>query len=394
MDFFKKMEKQDRYVLCCCFYAFFVSGFFSIMMGSIMPMLRAEYNVSEAAGGYLLSAHSLGNLIASFIYGLLPLMFGYKRSVIAINSLAFIGFTIMVLTGNYWALLLAFIFTGMGRGAISNFNNGTVARVSNSNPMALNLLHCFFAVGAFISPYVALVFTRSNDGMWKGATLFIVALGCVSLLAMSRMQLANNYPDKTDGKIKSVAFMKSPSFLVLCAMLFFYMCVETSINGWLVSYLKESGVMSVGYAQVLASLLWLIILVGRLTCGMLSKRMDVRTLLLVISIGAVFFFVLLLMSTNVVIITFCIIGLGFCMAGVCPLINAQAGPYYGIYSMSVGMTLVIGSCGSILMPSIVGVVAGSYGFAGGMSTITVAVVLLVVMAVFNRFMRPSTVTEA
>lgn len=177
--------------------------------------------------------------------------------------------------------------------------------------------------------------------------------------------------------------MKDKRFLLLCAMLFCYMCVETSVNGWLVTYLTESGVMSARYAQVLASLLWLIILVGRLTCGMLSRRVKVRSLLLCLSAGVACFFVLLMLGRSLAVITVSIIGLGFCMAAICPLINAQCGPYYGVYSMAVGMTLVIGSVGSILMPMVVGVVASSQGFTGGMSTIVAAVLLLVGMAFLN-----------
>lgn len=394
MDFMKKMEKNDGYVLKCCFYAFFCSGMMALMMGSIMPMLRESYGISEAMGGYLISAHSIGNFLVSFFYGMLPRYWGYKRSVMALNVLAWIGFVVMAVTGNYAMLFLAFVFTGIGRGAVSNFNNGTVARVSNSNPLALNLLHCFFALGAFIAPYIVLGFTNlGGSEMWRGATLTLAACGGLSIFMMSRMQLKNDRPDKQDKKLSSMEFMKNPSFILLCAMLFCYMCVETSINGWLVSYFKETGVMSMSYAQVLASLLWLIILFGRLACGIISKKVSVRTLLLAISIGTAVFFAVLLTTQNLVMITICIIGLGFCMAGIAPLINALAGPFYGVYSMAVGMTLVTSYLGAILMPSVVGVIAGKFGFLGGMSSISVMAVTLVVLAVINRVITPKLPTE-
>lgn len=201
-DFFTQLEGRDRYTLFCCFFTFGCSGFMALMMGSIMPMLRAQYGVSEALGGTLLSAHSLGNLISGFTYGLLPIRFGYKRSIVAVNALTYIGFAMLALMGQPVWLLCAFLFTGLGRGALSNFNNSTVAKVTDSNPMALNVLHGFFAIGAFAAPYAALAFTARGDGGWKGAALLVALLGGAALACMSRMHLTQDRPAKENKKTR------------------------------------------------------------------------------------------------------------------------------------------------------------------------------------------------
>lgn len=87
-------------------------------------------------------------------------------------------------------------------------------------------------------------------------------------------------------------------------------------------------------------------------------------------------------------VTVSVAGLGFCMAGICPMIYSDAAPFTNAYPMATGMILGIGSVGAIVMPTIVGALADTFGFTGGMSAILVTVVLLVVFAVLNRTVKP------
>jgi len=76
-------------------------------------------------------------------------------------------------------------------------------------------------------------------------------------------------------------------------------------------------------------------------------------------------------------------GLGLCMAGICPMIYSDAAIFTNTYPMATSLLLGIGSAGAILMPTIVGTLAESFGFNGGMSAIFVTILLLVVFATLN-----------
>lgn len=56
------------------------------------------------------------------------------------------------------------------------------------------------------------------------------------------------------------------------AIMFFYLCVEASVMGWIVTYYIDSGAAGDDSAQLLTSLLWITILIGRFTCSALSDR--------------------------------------------------------------------------------------------------------------------------
>jgi len=99
------------------------------------------------------------------------------------NNYLLVAFILMVLTGNPILLLLAFFLTGINRGAISNFNNGIINEIATGKAWALNLLHSLFAIGAFISPFIALFFTRNNPNGWIYASLTIAFLCLIELIA-------------------------------------------------------------------------------------------------------------------------------------------------------------------------------------------------------------------
>ncbi len=390
-SFIKKLDKPEKQVLLTCFFAFFCNGTLSLMMGSVMPDLKAAYHLSDTASGIFLSAHSAGNLIAGLVSGLVPLWLGQKRSILALSVLGFLGYGMMMLGGWPAWLFLAFLLVGFGRGSVTNFDNRMVNQLSGGSPAASNLLHASFAVGAILTPLVFLLLRSTFS--WQVGLCYVLLIGCISLFNMSRMQLKNDRPDRKDKTNSTLVFLRNPSFLILAAMMFCYLCSEYAINGWLVTYIQNkenllsalaaSGSDAKAYSQAMASLLWVVMLVGRLICAVLSSKVSQKKLMMVSSFGVAVFYALMLNASSMGMVTFAVAGLGLCMAGICPMIYSDAALFTNTYPLATSMLLGIGSAGAILMPTMVGSLAEVFGFTGGMSAILVTVVLLVLFSVLN-----------
>ncbi|MBQ8200274.1 MAG: MFS transporter [Clostridia bacterium] len=390
-SFIKKLDKHDKHALFACFFAFFCNGTLSLMMGSVMPDLKAAYNLSDAASGVFISAHSAGNLVAGLVSGLVPLWLGQKRSIVVLSALAFIGYAMMTIAGWPAWLFLAFLLVGFGRGSVSNFDNRMVNQLSGGSPAASNLLHSCFAVGAILTPLVFL--TLRNSFSWQIGVGYVLVLGVISLFNLGRMQLKNDRPSPKDKTNSTLVFLKNPSFLILAAMMFCYLCSEYAINGWLVTYIQNkenlvaalasSGSDAVSYSQSMASLLWVVMLAGRLICAALSSKVSQKIMMMVSSFGVVIFYYLMLTSSTMTMVSISVAGLGLCMAGICPMIYSDAAIFTNAYPMATSLLLCIGSSGAILMPTIVGSLAEVFGFTGGMSAILVSVVLLMVFSILN-----------
>ncbi len=271
-SFYSKLDDNKKYILNCCFFVFAVNGIYSMILGSLLPLISNEYGLNNTMSGALLSAHQVGNLIAGFIAGVLPLYLGRKKAIMFLCSFVVMGFLMMILSGNPVLLILGFLFTGLSRGSISNFNNTTVNEVSNSSPAALNFLHSIFAVGALIAPFLVMICTNMAGNIgWKIAAGVIIILAIISIFLFSRMKIDEVKKNTVKVKI-SYQFLKNKYFWNSAGILFFYLCAEASINGWLVKYFIDSRIMTIQYAQILASLLWAVILAGRLTCAFLEIK--------------------------------------------------------------------------------------------------------------------------
>lgn len=394
-SFIKRLDRNSRVILYTCFFAFAGNGVFSLTMGSAMPDLKAAYHLTDTVSGLLLSAHSAGNMIAGFVSALIPLYLGERRSITLLALLMPLGVLMMIVYGNPLWLFMGFLFTGFARGSVSNFNNRTVNRLSDGSPAAANLLHSSFAAGAILAPMLFLV-VRGWLG-WRAALGVVLCIGLLCVWRLSRVKLENDRPDRGDHTNRTMVFLKNPSFLIQAMMMFFYLCSEYAINGWLVTYMqsKESLLASfaasgkeltsalASYSQSMATLLWVVILAGRLTCAALSARVSQKVLMLIASAGVAVFYGLMLLGSSVPVVTLCVAGLGFCMAGICPMIYSDAAVFTNAYPMATSTLLAIGSSGAILMPTIVGALAERFGFGGGMLAIFVTIVLLVLFALLN-----------
>ncbi|AOT69500.1 MFS transporter [Geosporobacter ferrireducens] len=382
-SFYTQLNKDQKYILNCCFFVFAVNGLYAMILGSLLPLMSIEYGLSNTVSGGLISAHQAGNLISGFIAGVLPLYLGRKKSIIFLCSFVVMGFLIMILTGNPILLILGFLFTGLSRGSISNFNNTIVNEVSNSSPAALNVLHSIFAVGALISPFLVILSSSiSGELGWKIAASMIIVLAIISMFLFSRMKI-DNTAKKIEKEKVSYEFLKNRDFCISAGIMFFYLCAEATINGWMVKYFIDSNIMTIEYAQILASLLWLVILAGRLTCAFWGDRVSKKLLLLATSCGTVVFYLLLLSTHNLKVITIAIMGLGFSMAGIYPTTISTVGNIIKSYPMAMGVLLMIGGIGAIIMPIITGALSDVFGILAGMGAIVGAIVLMVICVVLN-----------
>ena len=382
-SFYAQLSKEQKYMLKCCFFVFAVNGLYAMILGSLLPLISAEYQLSDTVSGALISAHQTGNLISGFIAGILPLYLGRKKSIIFLCSFVVMGFSIMILTGNPVLLILGFLFTGLSRGSISNFNNSAVNEISNSSPVALNILHSIFAIGALLSPILVIVSTNiAGDQGWKIAASVIIILAILSIILFSRMKIENNRKETNKVKI-SYEFLKNKDFQIISGILFFYLCAEATINGWMVKYFIDSDIMTIEYAQMLASLLWVVILVGRLTCAFYGNRISKKALLLSMSCGTTAFYLLLLSTTNLRVITIAIMGLGFSMAGIYATTVSTAGSVIKSYPMAMGVLLVLGGIGAIIMPVITGALSDAFGIFAGMAAIAVANALMIIFVILH-----------
>ena len=68
--FLSSLSRSKRYVVAELLLVYFAQGLSSIMLGSVLPDLRAAYALDYQIGGTLLSAQSIGYLGIGLLSGL------------------------------------------------------------------------------------------------------------------------------------------------------------------------------------------------------------------------------------------------------------------------------------------------------------------------------------
>lgn len=386
MDFLKDTRKKKQFL--CSYGVFIMNGMLALSIGSLLPFIRDERGLDYAFCGMIVSLHSVGNLVASFVAGMLPIAIGKKKSILFFNAFFAFSYVLIIMGGNKWFLALAFFLTGLARGATSNFCNTAINGLAPGAAGLINGLHAMFAIGAFTFPILLTVLTNMSVSNWIYAAYFMLAMGILSWILYFIHPVDNDKVEKRQGAKSNFGFFREPLFYICILTLFFYLCAEQGVIGWMITYFKDTKLLPESLSQITASVLWVMILAGRLLTAWLSTRYKKENLLVIMGIGLVAFFVLLLFGRTTPLIILGIMGFGFSMAGIYPTTVSFTGLIIEKYPMAWSYILTLASFGSILMPSIIGSIAETAGIYYGMSSIVAVVAIdLIFILILNRYIK-------
>lgn len=374
MSLFQEKEKNRQ--LYMSYTVFILNGMLALSIGALLPFIRDAKGLEYAFCGLLVSLHSVGNLISSFFAGAFAMKLGRKRSILLFNACFAISYLMILVSDNMTVMVLAFLMTGLARGATSNFCNSVINSLAPGKAGIINGLHAMFSIGAFTFPILLMALTAQNADNWIYACGFMFVMGIISWLVYFFIPVENQMGNsRKEAKSVDYGFLKEPLFYLVILTLFFYLCAEQGVIGWLVTYFKDTGLLSASVSQLMASVQWIMILAGRLLTAWMSSRVEKRKLLPVMGVGLVVFFLLLINSTTTPMIIIGIMGFGFSMAGIYPTTVSFSGMLIQKYPLAWSFILTIASFGSILMPSVIGKIAEVSGIFAGMSSVAAAVAI-------------------
>ena len=341
---------------------FFLGGICAISAGIIVSILRDRYSLSYSFSGTLVSAMSIGNMLALMISGVLPGKIGEKGTTLILSSGAFFGYLLMAVTGSPVLLLAAFLLAGVSKGCTANKCTLLVSNNTDDKQKALSMLNAWFAFGALLCPFlVSFLQRKSNTLPMLGVSFAGLCLWLLFLWA--------GLPGKPSGPERKHAadysFFRSPVFWILTMLLFCQNAAEYTVNGWVVTYYKNEQILSGPLAAYTVTVQWGLNLVARLLLAFVLKVKKPYKALAVMGVGVtVMYAVLLRMHSAVPALI--VLGLfAFSIAGVYPMTIACTGEMMS--SASLGFLLSFAGIGGIVFPWLVGIIADAAGLRTGMA---------------------------
>ena len=347
-------------LLLAVIYLIFISlGLPDSLLGSGWPTMQVAFGVPSSYAGYVSMAISFMTIISALISPRMIRKFHTKWIVIASIMLTVMGLIGFSFSKSYAMLFLFVVPYGLGAGAIDASVNHYVANHYSSSVM--NFLHCFYGVGAVISPCImaqALKAARWNEGYrWTAYIQMGILLVCVlSLPLWKQNEAAVEEKNRDSAGIRET--LKVPGVVLTLVAFFAYCSGEATCFLWTPSYfagtrdgLSDETIASFG------SLIFGGLMLGRLISGFISNRLGDRRLIRIgITIELIGIFLVIIPAKSYVIaaIGFVVIGAG--MGPIYPAIQHMAPANFGKkYSAAViGLQMASAYVGSTFMPMVFG----------------------------------------
>ena len=248
------MEQQSARLRNTGFLTFFFSGICAISAGVVVSLLQERYGFAYGMTGTLLSLMSVGNLLAGLLIGMLPSVLGMKPSVLLLTIGYAVGYGIMGLTGAVAVLALAFFLVGIAKGSVMNTCTILVSDHSADRTRGMNLMHSCYACGALLCPFLIAAAARVSTAL---AVFLLAVLGLMLWLVYGFTPLGGGKAKNAKGKQAiDWSFLRSARFWMLTGLLFFQNAAEQSVNGWMVTYFKGSGIIAGTLAAYTVTVMW------------------------------------------------------------------------------------------------------------------------------------------
>ena len=352
--------------------AFFVSGICAISSGVIVSSLQESRGLDYNMSGTMLSILNIGNLAAGFLSGLLPEKLGPKPTVLLLTAGYTLGYALMLPHGGAALLALGWLLVGLAKGCTMNTCTLLVGNNIPDRAKGMNTMHACYACGALLCPLMAALAGR----IAKDAPLVqLAALGSMLWLLFAAAPLENSA-----GKTKSVTdwrFLRSGYFWLLTALLFCQNAAETGVTGWLVTYFKDSGILTAAVSPYTVTLLWGATMAARLLLAFVFPPRNPRRAMLIMAAGCVIFYLGLVLARSQAPALLLLLGFSLSIAGLNPTIVSCAGKMTTAASM--GIMLPAAGLGG-MMPWVIGIVAQSAGLRIGMAVNVLPCIGMLVLA--------------
>lgn len=353
-------------LLAVIYLAFISLGLPDSLLGSGWPTMQVDFDVPSSYAGYVSMSISFMTIISALAAPTIIKKVRTQWIVVFSILLTVVGLIGFSCSKSYEMLFVFVVPYGLGAGSVDSALNNYVAKHYSSAVM--NFLHCFYGVGAMISPYImsiALAKAHWNEGYrWTAYIQFAIMLICLLSVPLWKKNITeedNNDHDSTG--IRDA--LKIRGVIPTLIAFFAYCSGECTCFLWTSSYfIGTKNTISAETAAAFASLIFGGLMFGRLISAFVSNKLGDR-LLIRIGIAVEAFGILLIFipfeSYIPAAVGFVITGTG--MGPIYPAIQHMAPENFGRKNSAavIGLQMASAYIGSTFMPMVFGHIQQAVG---------------------------------
>ena len=265
--------------------AFISLGLPDSLMGSGWPVMHTQFDVPVSYAGIVTMLISGCTVVSSLFADRVTRRWGtgvVTAVSVVMTAAALLGFS---LSTHFWMLLVWALPYGLGAGAIDSSLNNYVAVHYSSRYMSW--LHCFWGVGAAISPYIMGYALTGNLGWQSGyqivafiqSALAVVMFASLPLWKRGSARSGAEEPTAAEKPLTVLQTVRLKGVFTAMLLLFAYCALEQTCGLWASSYLVQHRSVDVETAASFAALFYLGITGGRFLCGFVTDKLGDRAMI-------------------------------------------------------------------------------------------------------------------
>ncbi len=358
---------------------FALTGVGTTLLGSLLPTLSVDWRLDDRRAGFLFAAQFCGSALGALLVGSHFFRSALRGYLLLVISALAIGFV----RGEAQMLLLFFSF-GLGLGLAMTSTSMWMGKIFRTRRGAvLSVLNAWWCFGAVISAPLASMWVRRFSPQH-----FYPVLGTAVAASILPSACRNRVDVRLPRDVNSNQEIDWKRVAIFALIAFLYVGSETSVGGWLMSYVHRLAVANSFLAPLATSCFWLALLCGRTISPWLLRRIEELQLLTYAVMGAFLSIVMLLLLRAPLATVFSATCTGVMLGPIFPLCMARILALMHD-SPRAKWTFSLSGVGAAALPALTGEVSTRAGsLHSGLFVPAFALLLMCAMMIFDRTVRP------
>ncbi len=356
-------------LLAVIYLAFISLGLPDSLLGAGWPIMHEQLHVPLSYAGAVTMLIACGTVISSLLADRLVRRVGtgvVTAGSVLLSALSLFGFS---MAGEFWLLCVLALPYGLAAGAVDAVLNNYVALHFSGRHMVW--LHCFWGVGAAVSPYLMGLCISAGSGWQSGYRLVFLIQLVIAAVVLSSLPLWKKRAAAGSLAADSISEPRKAGMRILFSLrgvkevllsFFCYCALETTTGLWASTYLAEKRGVAVEIAAQFGSLFYLGITCGRFLCGFITEKAGDKRMIRIGSAGVMAGIVLLMLpffGSGSAVAGLLLVGFGCAPIYPC-IIHATPDSFGKTHSQAIiGLQMASAYIGNTLMPPLFGVLAGA-----------------------------------
>ncbi|SDY28772.1 MFS transporter [Tindallia californiensis] len=316
------MLKNKEFHVGCL--AFFTIGMAVNIIFSLLPDIRATFELSYAEAGNVMVVLQIGFIISLIARTKLLECLKMKKLLLVAVGVWLTGIGFIILSSDKYFLYAGIAFSGFSYGTFQNLLSAYIVMASeNHTGKRVSLMNAFFGIGSITAPVMASL--ALVIGNWRFGYVPIVILVFILLSMVRNIQFLPVF--ETENNTKE-SFPFGLTFICISLFVLVYPMTEFTAGSWFSEYWHVLGDENIVPYSMVTAFFWLSFTIGRLIAGKIADHIGNMPFMLHTTLFFMLISAIWLKTDHPIIALLSLIGIGLALAGMFPIFLIQAGEFF------------------------------------------------------------------